>query len=135
MKFLLLVLSVLALTGCNQSTGKASDAILGHRWARTLAECSDTYLDFSRNMIDFVRDGHPVNSVSVLRIDDDPAASKATFVIEGDRARDGSDAAMVFKVEGDSLKLVGQGTLDGLQRVTLGTGGNRSFVMRRCPGA
>jgi hypothetical protein len=134
MKFLLIAPCALALAGCNQGSGKASDAILGHRWARTLAECSDTYLDFSRNMIDFVRDGHPVNSVSVLRITDNAAEpSKATFVLEGDGARGGSDAAMVFKVEGDSLKLVGQGALDGLQRVTLGTGGDRSFVMRRCP--
>ncbi|NYT39458.1 hypothetical protein HZY97_01705 [Sphingomonas sp. R-74633] len=127
-----LSLCLLILAGCGQGNGKATDEIIGHRWARTLAECDDSYLDFSRNMIDFVRDGRPVNSLAVLRIDSDPADSSiATFVIEG--ARGASDAAMVFKVDGDSLKLVGQGSLDALQRVAEGTRGNRSFVMRRCP--
>jgi hypothetical protein len=135
MRIASLLLAVLVLASCGQGNGKAMDEIVGHRWARTLAECGDTYLDFSRNMIDFVRDGRPVNSLAVQRIVSDPAApSVATFVIEGG-APGAADAAMVFKVEGDSLKLVGQGTLDALQRVAPGTRGNRSFVMRRCPSA
>lgn len=133
MKPVPIALLALALTACNQGGGKAVDQIVGHRWARTLAECDGTYLDFSRNMIDFVRDGRAVNSVDVLRIVEGPAgSSRATFVIAGDGARGEPDAAMEFKVEGDSLKLSGQGALDGLQRVTLGTRGNRSFVLRRC---
>lgn len=130
----ILPLCALALIGCSQGKGKAVDEIVGHRWARTLAECGETYLDFSRNMIDFVRDGRAVNSLAVQRIVNDPATSSiATFVVESEGASVGSDAAMVFKVEGDSLTLVRQGALDRLQRVGLGTGGNRSLVMRRCP--
>lgn len=122
---------VLAFAGCSQGNDNASDEIIGHRWARTLAECDDTYLDFSRNMIDFVQDGRAVNSVAVRQITSDGA--EATFIIAGEGARAGSDAAMVFKIDGDSLTLVRQGALDGRQRIALGTGGNRSFVMRRCP--
>lgn len=129
MKLRILLLGALALTGCNQGSGNAADRIVGHRWARTLAECGDTYLDFSRNMIDFVRDGRPVNSLPVQRIASD--ANEATFVIAGEGAT--PDAAMVFKVDGDSLTLVRQGNLDGRQQISLGTNGNRSFVMRRCP--
>ncbi|MEP9357384.1 hypothetical protein [Sphingomonas sp. KR3-1] len=126
-----LVLVLLAMAGCNRGGGNTTDAIVGHRWARTLAECGDTYLDFSRNMIDFVRDGRPVNSLSVLRITSD--GDEVTFVIAGAGAA--SDAAMVFRVEGDSLALVRQGALDGRQQLALGMKGNRSFVMRRCPSA
>ena len=131
MRAALPLLLVLALAGCNQERDKVADGIIGHRWARTLAECDDSYLDFSRNMIDFVRDGRAVNSLAVQRIVSDPVdPSRATFVIEG--VRGASDAAMVFKLDGDSMKLVAQGALDGLQRLAPGTKGNRSFVLRRC---
>lgn len=131
----------LALAGCN-SGGSPAGEIVGHRWAHALADCGDTYLDFSQDMIAFVRDGKPVNALSVRRIvNDSPGPSMATFVIEDNGALaakpvappDTADITMVFRVDGDSLKLVGQGAGERLKWGMPGAKNYSGFVLRRCP--
>lgn len=135
-------LVLLSLAACNQGNGKAVDGILGYRWARAAADCGDTYFRFSKDMIDFVRDGQSVNSLPVRRIvsqTSDP--STVMFVIEVDSAlaarsdapNAASDVAMAFRVEGDSLRLVGQGAPDRLLPVTPGATRFPTMAMRRCP--
>ncbi len=139
-----LLLAPLALAACNQSSGKAVDGILGSRWARAAADCGDTYFRFSRDMIDFVENGQLVNSLPVRRIvtqASDP--STVMFVIEVDSAlaarsdagNAASDVAMAFRVEGDSLRLVGQGAPDKLLPVSPGTARFPAMALRRCPRA
>jgi hypothetical protein len=138
MRSTLLLYALLPLAACGPSRRVAADEIVGHRWARTLAECRDTYLSFSRDMIDFFRDGQSVSPLPVRRIVADLPGGKVMFVIEVDGALavrpvggrgDDSDVAMVFRVDGDTLQLVDQGLLGRL--------GNSypRFTMRRCPSA
>ncbi|MBB4839496.1 hypothetical protein HNP52_002565 [Sphingomonas kyeonggiensis] len=144
MRSVLLLLALSALSSCNQSNGKAADGIMGHRWARAAADCGDTYFRFSRDMIDFVENGQPVNSLPVRRIvsqASDP--STVMFVIEVDSAlaarsdapNAASDVAMAFRIEGDSLRLVGQGAPDKLLPVSPGTARFPTMALRRCPRA
>ncbi|MDG2532314.1 hypothetical protein P6144_01530 [Sphingomonas sp. HITSZ_GF] len=134
------MLAVLALAGCGQGYGGGSGEIVGYRWARTLGECGDTYLQFSRDSIEFVSEGRSVNQLPVRRIVREDS-SRVMFVVETDSAlapgsiapRGSADVAMVFKVDGDSIKLVGQGTPDSLHGMTARVRDYPSFVMRRCP--
>lgn len=139
-----LLLIPLVLAACNQGNGRSVDGILGHRWARAAADCGDTYFQFSRDMIDFVQNGQPVNSLPVRRIvsqASDP--STVMFVIEVDSAlatrpetaNAASDVAMAFRIEGDSLRLIGQGAPDRLLPVAPGTGRFPTMALRRCPRA
>lgn len=139
-----LLLTPLALAACNQTTSRTADDIIGHRWARAAAECGDTYFQFSRDMIDFVQNGRPVNSLPVRRIVSDASdPSTVMFVIEVDSAvavRPGganapADVAMAFRVEGDSLRLVAQGAPDKLLPVARGIARFPTMAMRRCPTA
>jgi len=139
-----LILTPLALAACNQGSSRTVDGILGHRWARAAADCGDTYFQFSRDMIDFVQNGQPVNSLPVRRIvsqASDP--STVMFVIEVDSAlatrpetaKAASDVAMAFRMEGDSLRLVGQGAPDKLLPVMPGAARFPTMALRRCPTA
>lgn len=141
MRIASLLLLALALTGCNRSSATSED-IIGHRWAHALADCGETYLDFSQDSIEFVRDGDMVNRLAVRRIVTDTAEpSTVMFVIEVDGAfvtrpvvpAGAADVAMLFKVEGDGMRLVGQGTPEKLQRVTMGEHNFGTFSLRRCP--
>ncbi len=135
MRIALLFLAPLALVACNRDNGGAVDEIVGHRWARAAAECDDTYFYFSRNMIDFVRKGQAVNSLPVRRVVTDATdPAKVTFVIEVDSAlavrpdprQVVADTAMMFRIEGDNIRLVGQGALDKLRP------GYPTLALRRC---
>ena len=137
-----LLIVPLALAACNMSPGKA-DEIVGHRWARAASECGDTYFYFSRDTIDFVSKGRPVNSLPVRRIVSDGSdPSTVMFVIEVDSAlatrpesrKDAADVAMAFRIEGDNLRLVGQGAPDRLLPVSAGEGSFPTMALRRCPG-
>jgi len=143
MRAALLFLVPLALAACNQTNGKAADEITGHRWARAAAECDDTYFTFSPDVIDFVRKGRAMNSLPVRRVVTDASdPNTVMFVIEVDSAlavrpesrKDAADVAMAFRIEGDSLRLVGQGAPDRLLPVSVGEGGFPTMTLRRCPG-
>lgn len=132
-----ILLAPLALAACEQGGGSAED-VIGHRWARTLAECGHTYLDFARDRIDFVSDGRTVNALTVRRaVSGVPAPSMITLVIETTGAlvdtpvapAGTGDVALVFAVGRDSLKLVSQGSGDRLRSAADMAG----LSLRRCP--
>lgn len=144
MRAAILILTPLALAACNSGDSRAVNEIIGNRWARAAADCGDTYFQFSKDLIDFVQDGQPVNSLPVRRIvsqASDP--STVMFVIEVDSAlavrsdapKAASDVAMAFRVEGDSLRLVAQGAPDKLLPVSPGTARFPTMALRRCPKA
>lgn len=135
------LLALMASAGCAPDNPRGVEEILGHRWARTLAECDNTYLRFSPSMIDFIRDGRSVSPLPVRRVVNGRGGD-VMFVLEVDGALapktiaprgSGSDVGMVFRISGDSLKLVDQGAPDRLVRGEVPGKNLPTFTLRRCP--
>jgi hypothetical protein len=136
MRTYLVTVLTLALGACGRADAAELTAkIYSSVWSPAPARCQSDTVKFSDRAIDLTKSGRPDGQLkvrSVVLAPDQPDA--VMFVIDAAPAGDPEMplVAMVFKLHGDKLTLVGEGTPRHLMPVTQAEKNFARFNLERC---
>jgi hypothetical protein len=126
----------LALGACGGAkASELTEQVYRYRWSPSPALCQSDHVTFSDQAIQLTKSGRSDGQLKVRKVvlaPDQPNAMM--FIIEAASAGDPAMplAAMVFKLDGDKLTLIGEGTPSHLMPVTSAEKNFRRFNLQRC---